>query len=164
MAPIKVGIIGYGFSAKCFHLPFILPNPDLHVYAFLQRAAAPTDPSQVSGWGHCTVDYPQAKHYRTADDFFSDPEIKLVIVCAHTHEEFVERSLNTGKHGTARRLIRQISWYADNTSQLSLRSPLLLLVRQQTNLLSWPRRRGSCLPSSKVCPLPVVPLYVSGRY
>lgn len=99
MAPIKVGIIGYGFSTKCFHLPFILPNPDLQVYAFLQRAAAPTDGSSPSGWGHCTIDFPQAKHYRTAEEFFSDPEIELVIICSSNHEEFAEKSLNAGKHG-----------------------------------------------------------------
>jgi len=93
---IKVGIVGYGFSAKCFNLPFILPNQDLHVYAFLQRAAGPEDATR---WGHCTVDFPNAKHYRTADDFFADTDIELVIVCTHTHEEFVERALKAGKHG-----------------------------------------------------------------
>jgi len=97
MAPIKVGIVGYGFSTKCFHLPFILPNEELEVYAFLQRAA---DPSQVKkNWGHCTIDFPQAKHYTTADDFFADDAIELVVVCSHAHEEFVEKALQTGKHG-----------------------------------------------------------------
>jgi predicted dehydrogenase len=96
MAPIKVGFIGYGFSVKCFHLPFVLPNPDLQVYAFLQRAK---DPSQAKHWGHCTVDFPQAKHYTTAEDFFADADIELVIVCSHQHEEFVLGALNAGKHG-----------------------------------------------------------------
>jgi len=95
-APIKVGIIGYGFSTKCFHLPFILPNPELVVYAFLQRAAGPGDAKR---WGHCTVDFPDAKHYRTADDFFADNDIELVVICTHNHYEFVERALNAGKHG-----------------------------------------------------------------
>lgn len=45
MAPIKVGIVGYGNSPKIYHLPFILPNSDLEVYAFLQRAEAPKDTS-----------------------------------------------------------------------------------------------------------------------
>jgi predicted dehydrogenase len=101
MAPVKVGIIGYGFSAKCFHLPFILPNPELQVYAFLQRAAPPEDPSQVLRWGHCTIDFPQAKHYRTAEDFFADSQIELVVICSHSHEEFIEKALNSSKHGTA---------------------------------------------------------------
>jgi hypothetical protein len=47
MAPINVGFIGYGFSTKCFHLPFIIPNPDLEVYAFLQRAAHPIPPQML---------------------------------------------------------------------------------------------------------------------
>ena len=97
MAPIKVGIVGYGFSARCFNLPYILPNPDLQVYAFLQRAAPPGDP--VHAKAHCTVDFPEAKHYRTADEFFADSEIELVVVCTHSHEEFVERALNAEKHG-----------------------------------------------------------------
>lgn len=100
MAPIKVGIVGYGFSTKCFHLPYILPNPDLTVHAFLQRAPPPLNPSDpVPKWGHCTVDFPQAKHYRTAEEFFRDGEIELVVVCTSTHEEFVEGALKAGKHG-----------------------------------------------------------------
>ena len=99
MAPIKVGIVGYGFSTKCFHLPYILPNPDLEVYAFLQRAAPPSDPAQAPRWGHCTIDFPQAKHYRTSDEFYADEQIELVVVCTSSHEEFVEKALLAGKHG-----------------------------------------------------------------
>lgn len=104
MAPIKTGIVGYGFSTKCFHLPYILPNPELEVYAFLQRAAAPPpncDPSEAPRWGHCTIDFPQAKHYQTADEFFADQAIDLVVVLTghDSHGEFVERALRAGKHG-----------------------------------------------------------------
>ena len=94
--PINVGFVGYGFSTNCFHLPFILPNPELRVHAFLQRAAGL---AEAKKWGHCTVAFPEAKHYRTADEFFADRDIDLVIVCSHAHEEFVERALNAGKHG-----------------------------------------------------------------
>lgn len=101
MAPIKVGIIGYGTSTKVFHLPFILPNPDLEVVAYLQRAEAPKDKVNLDKGTHCTVDYPNARHYRTANDFFADDAIELVIVCTHaaTHAEFAEQALLAGKHG-----------------------------------------------------------------
>lgn len=101
MAPLNVGLLGYGFSTKCFHLPFITPNPDLKVYAFLQRAEAPADKTGVEKGKHCTVDYPEAKHYRTSDEFFGDKNIDLVIVCTQhgTHAEFAEKSLLAGKHG-----------------------------------------------------------------
>jgi predicted dehydrogenase len=105
MAPIKVGLMGYGFSTKCFHLPFITPNSDLEVYAFLQRAEAPADKTNVEAGKHCTVDYPKAKHYRSADDFFADPDIELVIVCTSSdnHAEFAEKAMRSGKHGTSAR-------------------------------------------------------------
>lgn len=99
MAPLNVGLMGYGFSTKCFHLPFILPNQDLKVYAFLQRAPAPSE--KVEKGKHCTVDFPDARHYRTADEFFADPNIDVVIVCTQhdTHAEFAETALAAGKHG-----------------------------------------------------------------
>lgn len=99
MAPIKVGIIGYGFSTKCFHLPFILPNPDLALHAFLQRR--PASEAKDLKWGHCTVDFPDVKHYITTSEFFADADIELVIILTRdgSHGEFIEGALNAGKHG-----------------------------------------------------------------
>lgn len=66
MTPIKICIVGYGFSTKCFYLPYILPNPDLDVYAFLQRAAAPaqTEAGASPAGKHCAVGFPRAEHYQ----------------------------------------------------------------------------------------------------
>jgi predicted dehydrogenase len=99
--PIKVGIIGYGFAAKSFHLPFI--NALSHQYqviAILQRAEAPKDPASVEKGTHCTVDFPTIKHYTTADAFFADSEIEFVVVASHTdtHIEFAKRALEARKH------------------------------------------------------------------
>lgn len=97
MAPINIGFIGYGFATKSFHLPFITPNSDLNVYAFLQRAEAPSSKEGIEPGKHCTIDHPNAKHYRTADEFFGDPSIDLVIVCTQhdTHAEFAEKACKT---------------------------------------------------------------------
>jgi len=102
MAPINVGIIGYGSSAKIYNLPYITPNPDLAVCAFLQRAPAP-DLQTAKPGSHCTVDFPTAKHYQHADDFFADSYIELVIVCTHpdSHAVFAERALRAGKNGSS---------------------------------------------------------------
>jgi len=55
----------------------------------------------VKAGTHCTVDYPDAKHYSTAEEFFADPKIDLVIVNSHTdtHAKFAEQTLKAGKHG-----------------------------------------------------------------
>lgn len=101
MARIKVGIVGYGFAAKNFHLPFIRAIPDYEVVAILQRAEAPSDPAAAPKGSHCTVDFPGIKHYRKAEDFFADVEIGFVVVATHTdtHASFAEQALKAGKHG-----------------------------------------------------------------
>jgi hypothetical protein len=47
------------------------------------------------------VDIPGIRHYRTADEFFADSEIGLVVVATHhdTHAMFAERALEMGMHG-----------------------------------------------------------------
>lgn len=101
MAPIKVGVVGYGNSAKSFHLPFITSIPDYEVVAILQRKEAPADPSSVEKGSHCTVDFPHIRHYRTAEEFFADKDIQFVVVATQhdTHASFAEQALNAGKHG-----------------------------------------------------------------
>ncbi|AEO53677.1 hypothetical protein MYCTH_2295344 [Thermothelomyces thermophilus ATCC 42464] len=129
MAPIKVGIVGYGFATKCFHLPYILPNPELEVYAFLQRAAPPSDPSETPRWGHCTIDFPQAKHYRTAEEFFADELIELVVVCTSTaHGEYAERALVAGKHVVVEKPFVNTSAEADRLIALAREKGKILTV------------------------------------
>ncbi|KAL2132601.1 hypothetical protein VTI74DRAFT_3591 [Chaetomium olivicolor] len=128
MAPIKVGIVGYGFTTKCFHLPYILPNPELEVYAFLQRAAPPTDQSQVPRWGHCTIDFPKARHYRTANEFYADELIELVVVCTSVHEEFVEKALLAGKHVVVEKPFVTSSAEADRLIALAKEKGKILTV------------------------------------
>ncbi|KAK3905773.1 hypothetical protein C8A05DRAFT_12437 [Staphylotrichum tortipilum] len=128
MAPIKVGIVGYGFTTSCFHLPYILPNPDLEVYAFLQRAAPPTGPDDTSTWSHCTIDFPQAKHYRTADEFYADELIELVVVCTSHHEEFVEKALLAGKHVVVEKPFVKTSAEADRLIALANEKGKILTV------------------------------------
>jgi len=100
MSPIKVGIIGFGNTARVYHLPYILSMSDFEVIAFLQRDAAPEKGSKTSK-PHCTVDFPQCKHYRSIEPFLEDKEIELVIILTHhdTHAEFAEKALLAGKHG-----------------------------------------------------------------
>ncbi|KAJ1326037.1 scyllo-inositol 2-dehydrogenase (NADP+) [Microdochium nivale] len=96
---IKVGIVGYGNSARTFHLPFITAIPDYEVIAILQRAAAPA-PGSDDTPPHCTIDFPGIRHYREPEPFFADAEIDFVVVVTHTntHPVFAEQALRAGKH------------------------------------------------------------------
>ena len=95
---IRVGVVGYGNAAKSFHIPFVQTVPAYTITAVLQRAEAPSEKTPGS---HCTVDLPSVRHHRTADAFFADKEIDLVVVATRndTHIEFAEKALLAGKHG-----------------------------------------------------------------
>jgi predicted dehydrogenase len=97
MAPIRVGIIGYGNSARTFHLPYITRCPDLEVVAFLQRA----EPTQ--GKAHCSVDYPKACWHKSIEAFCADKDIDLgIVITGHiSHAELATKVLESGKHGTS---------------------------------------------------------------
>lgn len=99
---IKVGVVGYGNSAKRFHIPFIEGVLDLKLVAILQRSAAPSDPAAASPGSHCTVDFPTVRHHRTADDFFADANIDLVVVATSNsaHGPMAKMALEAGRHGT----------------------------------------------------------------
>ncbi|KFZ23969.1 hypothetical protein V502_01552 [Pseudogymnoascus sp. VKM F-4520 (FW-2644)] len=131
MAPINVGIVGYGSSAKIYNLPFITPNPDLNVYAFLQRAAIP-DPKTATPGSHCTIDFPNAKHYQSADDFFADSNIELVIVCSHpdSHASFAEKALRAGKHVVVEKPFTTTTAEADRVIAIAKESGKILTCYQ----------------------------------
>ena len=99
MAPIKVGFLGYGFSTRTFHLPFIYPNTeDYKVVAFLQR-----DGAKVHGQpgSYSDKDYPGTRRYKTLDGILGDKEVELVVIATghDTHAAFAEKALFAGKHG-----------------------------------------------------------------
>jgi predicted dehydrogenase len=101
MTTIKFGVVGYGNSAKKFHIPFIQAVPEFEIYAILQRAAAPADPGSAPKGSRCTVDHVNAKHYQTAEAFFGDTTIDFVVLATRTdtHAAFAKQALEAGKHG-----------------------------------------------------------------
>ena len=64
---IKVGIIGYGFSAKTFHLPFILSTNQYQLVAI-----------STSKLNEAHNDYPQQTIYASADELIEQAEIDLL--------------------------------------------------------------------------------------
>ncbi|KAH7378374.1 hypothetical protein DE146DRAFT_730878 [Phaeosphaeria sp. MPI-PUGE-AT-0046c] len=132
MAPIKVGVLGYGFAAKSFHIPFIRAIPDYEVVAILQRAEAPADPGSTPKGSHCTVDFPEVTHYRKAEDFFANPEIAFVVVATHadTHISFAEQALRAGKHVIIDKPFARTTDEADHAIELAKEKGLILTCFQ----------------------------------
>ncbi|KAL4782326.1 oxidoreductase [Aspergillus varians] len=92
MPSLNAAVVGYGFSAKTFHIPFILHNPGFRLHAIVQRT--PRD-------GNSAVhDFPHAKVYHDAYEAIRDDDVHVLIITSpnDTHFPLSKRALEDGKH------------------------------------------------------------------
>ena len=86
---IKTGVIGYGFSAKTFHLPLIKHAENLQLVAI------------STGNGHMVREkYPDVSPYNTAWELIQESDADLVIITAPNavHFNLAKACLDNGKH------------------------------------------------------------------
>ena len=123
----NVGIIGYGLSAKTFHIPFIKAVSDLNLYAIVQRSPKPDDDA--------SKDHPNIKLYHSADDLVKDDQVHVVIVTTapDLHFQMAEAALRAKKHGMCSVLV--VVFCTDGKFQLSSRSHSHLHPQRHRN--SW---------------------------
>lgn len=86
---IKTAVIGYGFSAKTFHIPFICTLPEFEFTAVSSR-----NRDAISN------DWPNVQHYESAKDLLINSDAELVIITApnDVHFELAKQALENGKH------------------------------------------------------------------
>ncbi|KAA8568585.1 hypothetical protein EYC84_007602 [Monilinia fructicola] len=83
----NVGVIGYGMSAKVFHIPLILVTPSFNLHSIVQRTPKPNDDA--------SKDHPEAKIYNSADAIFADSSIDIIVITTtpETHFPFAKAAL-----------------------------------------------------------------------
>ncbi|KAK1722664.1 hypothetical protein CaCOL14_010947 [Colletotrichum acutatum] len=88
----NVGIIGYGLSAKVFHIPFINLTPQFKLHSIVQRK--PTASSSAPN------DYPELKHHTSLEPMLQDPDVDIINILTppNTHFSFSKQALQAGKH------------------------------------------------------------------
>ncbi|KPI42406.1 putative oxido [Cyphellophora attinorum] len=139
--PVKVGLIGWGGSANVYNLPYLIPNPNLHLYAIHQRKG-PKDPG-LGRFGHCTDSASQQrlkdwgcatqpKWYQSQDEFFADPEIEVVVVTTGhgSHFSLAKASLEAGKHVLVEKPFVTRASDANELIKLAKEKGLILTVYQ----------------------------------
>jgi predicted dehydrogenase len=96
----NIGVIGYGLSAKVFHIPLILTVPDFKLHAIVQRSPKPDDNAEK--------DHPGVKVWRSADEMVTDEGLDVVVVTTapDTHPSLAKLALEAGKHGMSQRLCK----------------------------------------------------------
>ncbi|RWA09229.1 hypothetical protein EKO27_g5880 [Xylaria grammica] len=88
----NVGVIGYGMSAKIFHIPFITTTPAFKLHSILQRSPKPESSAPQ--------DYPNLNHFTSVEPFLADAALDVVVLSTtpETHFPLAYKSLNAGKH------------------------------------------------------------------
>lgn len=120
----NVGIVGYGLSAKVFHIPFVKVTPELELYSILQRTPKPNDSAPA--------DYPALKHHTKYDEFIADPALDLVVLTTtpQSHFEQVSQALRAGKHVLCEKPFVPTSKEADELVALARAQGRVLCVYQ----------------------------------
>lgn len=121
---INVGIIGYGLSAKIFHIPFVTVVPEFKLYALVQRRPTADNDSEK--------DFPGVKSYRSVDDLVADPQVDLVVVTTtpDSHYALVKQALEAGKHVLVEKPFTPTSTEAYSLATLAASKSLTLTVYQ----------------------------------
>ncbi|KAL8713700.1 MAG: hypothetical protein Q9220_002226 [cf. Caloplaca sp. 1 TL-2023] len=120
----NVGIIGYGASAKVFHIPLIEVVPELKFYAIVQRHPKPENDA--------TKAHPGVKSFRAAEDMVKDNAVDIVVVTTTpaSHFELTKLALENGKHVMVEKPFVPTSKEADDLIALAKKYGKLLTVYQ----------------------------------
>ncbi|KAH7309509.1 oxidoreductase family protein [Stachybotrys elegans] len=88
----NVGVVGYGLSAKVFHIPFITTTHPFKLHSIVQRS-----PKEGDSAPH---DHPDVKHYTDVKDLIADPDVDVVVVTTppNLHFDLTKAALEAGKH------------------------------------------------------------------
>ncbi len=119
--PIRVGITGFGMSAKIMHIPFLLCNPAYQITAILERR------------GHEAAKLiPGVQIVTSIEDLVSLSEVDVVVVATpnETHFAYAEKALLAGKHVIIEKPFTNTINEARVLIELSRRLGLVLTVYQ----------------------------------
>lgn len=89
----KVAIVGYGLSAKVFHIPLVLALPDdFKLHGIVQRSPKPDDDA--------SKDHPGTKAYRSFDEAIADKEVDVIVITTipEVHFDMCKAALEAGKN------------------------------------------------------------------
>lgn len=88
-APLRIGIVGFGFAAQTFHVPLIRAVAGLEIVA-----VASSDPAKVAAV------LPDARVHAAPDDLVAEDGIDLIVIASpnETHAPIARAALAAGRH------------------------------------------------------------------
>jgi scyllo-inositol 2-dehydrogenase (NADP+) len=124
---IKVGLVGFGISAKVFHAPFLTTLPEYELVSVVERTK---NESQKL--------YPSVKVVRTIDELIHDPGIDLIVITTpnETHLPYALQALEGRKHVVLEKPFANSSEEAMQLVQMAKASGKILSVYQNRRYVS----------------------------
>ena len=128
MGPIKppynVAIIGYGMSAKVFHIPLIQVTPAFNLYAIVQRTPTPENDA--------SKDHPGVKLYRSNEEMVEDEAVDVVVITTipTSHCELCRLAMEYHKYVIVEKPFTPTSKEADELINVAVSRDLFLSVYQ----------------------------------
>ena len=122
--PFNVAVVGYGLSAKVFHIPLILAVPDLKLYGIVQRSPKPDNDA--------SADHPGIKRFESVEEVYSDPDVDLVVLSTvpGTHYSMCKDALEAGKNVVVEKPFVPTAKEADDLISIQKKSGKLLSIYQ----------------------------------
>ena len=123
--PFNATVIGYGLSAKVFHIPLILALPnEFKLYGVVQRSPKPDNDA--------SKDHPGIKLFRSVDDVYKDPDVDLVVITSTpvTHFQMCKDALEAGKNVVVEKPFVPTAKEADQLIEIQKKSGKVLAVYQ----------------------------------
>ena len=121
----NVAVVGYGLSAKVFHIPLILALPsEFKLYGIVQRSPKLDD--------DCAKDHPGIKSWRSIDEVYKDEAVDVVVITSipETHFDMCKASLEAGKNVVCEKPFVPTSKEADELAKIAQKNGKLLTVYQ----------------------------------
>lgn len=89
MRKLKTGIVGYGKSAKVFHIPFLSTMDEFAITAVLERNSAESKKQ-----------LPAVRVAKTIEELIGGTDTELIVITTpnDTHFEYASKALRAGKH------------------------------------------------------------------
>ena len=124
---IKVGLVGFGISAKVFHAPFITTNNNYQLVSVVERHKQESKAL-----------YPFVQVVKTFEELLQNEDIDLVVITTpnETHFPYAKAALEAGKHVVLEKPVTNTSKEALELLEIANSNSVVLSVYQNRRYVS----------------------------